>query len=462
MRDVGFGADAPHEIAKSGDVLSGARELAARGGLELLDVDVLDRAEIELELLRHLREREHGAPWTVVPARRAGDAHELGLVEEPLVGVHRLVGVELERIDRADRRERQLPVRRRVIVDARLEIVVVRHGRQREVRARRDHVRQDQIDRRAPERGHVGRVLAGGPLDEHAAVEHRDLGLFAALVGARARDQLDDAGARAAVRDVEAARDVVERIDRLRRQDRAERDRVIEQRHFEVVDQDLRVLRRRAADHQAGKSRRQLRVDDARHRRQRAHEIAAGARDALCFGAIDLGRAGRVGRWLALDLDRLVALRLGDHHDVVDRSAGHRAERGLEAALVDDDRRAERRLREPIAAITPRRHRRGRAFDHHGRTADRAPQCVDHASGNRDRRRSRRRRRIRARSRSRSRIRLRRGIRGHEQARDEQEFQSGVTHSNSHARRRGQISSSRVYCCMDLRHVPINRTLLGT
>jgi hypothetical protein len=91
---------------------------------------------------------------------------------------------------------------------------------------------------------------------------------------------------------VETAGDVVERLDRLGGNQRAEPDVVEQHRDLEVVDQHLGVLRRRAADHDARVAERDLQVHDARHRGQRAHDVVAGARDALQLLAIERRRTG--------------------------------------------------------------------------------------------------------------------------------------------------------------------------
>ena len=73
-------------------------------------------------------------------------------------------------------------------------------------------------------------------------------------------------------------------IDRLARTQSTGSRVVIEHRYFEVVDEDLRVLRRAAANDDAGAAERQWIARDARHRRQRAHHVVAGTGNALQLG----------------------------------------------------------------------------------------------------------------------------------------------------------------------------------
>jgi hypothetical protein len=175
-------------------------------------------------------------------------------------------------------------------------------------------------------------------------------------------------------------------LDRLGGDQRAEPDVVEQHRDLEAVDQDLGVLRRRAADHHARVAERNLQIHDAGHRGQRAHDVVAGARDALQLLAIERCGAGRRGRRLAADLDRLgVAARL-EHHDVVELAGGDVGERGVVARALGDQARADRRRQLELAvALGPRGL--ARSLDANGGTGDRLAERVDHPAGDGDDRR---------------------------------------------------------------------------
>jgi hypothetical protein len=99
---------------------------------------------------------------------------------------------------------------------------------------------------------------------------------------------------------------------------------VVEHRHLDAVDRDLRVLGRGAADdHQAGARAAADRVADAGQAADRGQRVAAGARDAgdLLARHVLLAR-GRRHRRVVLELDGLERHARPVHqHDVVGHAA---------------------------------------------------------------------------------------------------------------------------------------------
>ena len=153
-------------------------------------------------------------------------------------------------------------------------------------------------------------------------------------------------------------------------------------RDLEAIDQHLGVLRRRAADHDARVAERDLQVDHAGHRGQRAHHVVAGAGDALQLGALEHRRAGRGRRSLAGDLDRLVlAARLEQDH-VVEPGRGHRGQPRIVAVVLDHQARADRR-RDPEPAVAIGLRGLAAALDADRRVCHRLAERIDHPAGDR-------------------------------------------------------------------------------
>jgi hypothetical protein len=161
-------------------------------------------------------------------------------------------------------------------------------------------------------------------------------------------------------------------------------DVVKQNRNLEVIDQDLRVLRRAAADNDARVAERNLQIHDARHHGQGAHDIATGSRHALQLLAIELGRTRCRRGCLAAHFDRLGGLRARQQDDIVERGLAHLGEANLVALCLDHEVRADRCL-DAKPALLIRRDLRRRALDRDPRTTHGPAEGVDDATSNGDR-----------------------------------------------------------------------------
>ncbi len=322
-------------------------------------------------------------PVTLVVLRSGGQPDEPSAAEQPLGPRVLVLGREqLEDVVGPDARQRQVPRRAQLVIDAELFVPVLRYRGERQVDAIGNHQGKHEVDDRAAQREHVPRVLAQRPLREQATIDQRQLGLRAAgLVRPRAGRQQHDSRRRPAITDIESTRDERQRLDRLRGYDRADPEGVKQQWNLEVVDQDLGVLRRRAANHHARVPQRDLDVHDTGHRVQRAHDIAAGPRKTLELLALEVCGSQCRRRSLASDLDLLVGE--VEQHDIGELGAGHVCEPGALAVRGDDERRAERRF-DLESAIAVGRDPIGNILDRYRGAADRRAEAVDHAAGDRD------------------------------------------------------------------------------
>lgn len=156
---------------------------------------------------------------------------------------------------------------------------------------------------------------------------------------------------------------------------------MIERRDLELVDEDLRVLRRAAADDDAGAAERQRIARDTGHHLQRAHDVVAGAGQALQLLARELRGALRGRRDLTLDLDRLGDRGLREQHDVVGLTRGREA--GAKAVLDDDEARTFGRIRDRERAVRIRRDSLLRSFDRDRGAANGLALRVDDAASDR-------------------------------------------------------------------------------